>query len=135
MLLLHLNILQYSRQRDGLKCLLHFLLTVRPPDINIKYWAQWKINTTIFDATGLPWYCYTYRQTHCRPLFHLPADWRPSTDNPAATTIVKIKKRPKDGNDRKAGRPNETSSEDVEDLNFVDGQQSRDQNLLETFLP
>jgi hypothetical protein len=50
----------------------HIFFAVRPvQDINIKYWASWKVNTTIFDAAGLPWYCYTYRQTHCRPLFHL----------------------------------------------------------------
>ncbi len=45
-----------------------------PPDI--KYWAYGKVNTTIVDGGGLPWYCYTYRQTHCRPLFKLPANWR-----------------------------------------------------------
>ena len=30
-----------------------------PPDI--KYWAYGKVNTTVVDAGGLPWYCYTYR--------------------------------------------------------------------------
>ena len=45
-----------------------------PPDI--KYWAYGKVNTTILDAGGLPWYCYTYRQTHCRPLFDFPGKWR-----------------------------------------------------------
>ena len=95
---------------------LHF--SVGPTqDINIKYWASWKINTTIFDAAGLPWYCYTYRQTHCRPLFHLPADWRPTTDKPGTTTIVKIKKRPKDGIDRQMSGPNDLPNVDENDQN------------------
>jgi hypothetical protein len=60
-----------------------------PPDI--KYWAYGKVNTTIVDAGGLPWYCYTYRQTHCRPLFDLPAKWRTTrkpfvSSNPARST-------------------------------------------------
>ena len=60
-----------------------------PPDI--KYWAYGKVNTTVVDAGGLPWYCYTYRQTHCRPLFNLPAKWRTTrgpfvSQNPARST-------------------------------------------------
>ena len=35
-----------------------------PPDI--RYWAFGKVNTTVYDKGGLPWFCYTYRQTHCR---------------------------------------------------------------------
>ena len=40
---------------------------------------------------GLPWYCYTYRQTHCRPLFKMPRKWRTTTKpyvskNPARST-------------------------------------------------
>jgi hypothetical protein len=71
---------------------------------------------------GLPWYCYTYRQTHCRPLFHLPADWRPSTDRPATTTVVKIKKRPKDGNNRQNVGPNDLPIESSEEGEPQDGQ-------------
>lgn len=71
------------------------ILGKAPP--NLKYWASWRVNTTIIDSSGLPWFCYTYRQTHCRPLFHLPADWRP-TGNPApTTTVIKIKKKHKNG--------------------------------------
>ena len=60
-----------------------------PPDI--KYWAYGKVNTTVVDAGGLPWYCYTYRQTHCRPLFNLPGKWRTTrgpfvSQNPARST-------------------------------------------------
>ena len=89
-----------------------------PPDI--KYWANiGKTNTTILDAGtyslftlsilfkllesiqdkisvnkltgGLPWYCYTYRQTHCRPLFKMSRKWRTTTKpyvskNPARST-------------------------------------------------
>ncbi|TRY71491.1 hypothetical protein TCAL_00244 [Tigriopus californicus] len=45
-----------------------------PPDI--KYWAYGKINTTVIDNLGLPWYCYTHRQTHCMPLFQKPPNFQ-----------------------------------------------------------
>lgn len=45
-----------------------------PPDI--KYWAYGKINTTVIDNLGLPWYCYTNRQTHCMPLFQKPPNFQ-----------------------------------------------------------
>lgn len=45
-----------------------------PPDI--QYWAQNDVNTTIYDSQGLPWFCYTVRQTHCIPLFPLPSNFR-----------------------------------------------------------
>ena len=48
--------------------------TFVPPDI--KYWAYGEVNTTVFDELGLPWYCYTTRQTHCIPLFKKPARFR-----------------------------------------------------------
>lgn len=45
-----------------------------PPDI--RYWASLKVNTTVYDNLGLPWYCYTNRQTHCIPIFKLPPNFR-----------------------------------------------------------
>ena len=45
-----------------------------PPDI--KYWAYGELNTTVYDNLGLPWFCYTNRQTHCLPLFPLPPGFR-----------------------------------------------------------
>merc|ERR1711963_1291268 len=60
-----------------------------PPDI--RYWAFGKVSTTIYDEGGLPWFCYTYRQTHCRPLFKLPPGFRTTrrpfrSDNPARSS-------------------------------------------------
>ena len=45
-----------------------------PPDI--KYWAYGKINTTVYDNLGLPWFCYTNLQTHCLPMFPVPPNFR-----------------------------------------------------------
>ena len=50
------------------------LLEIYP--FTFSYWAFGKLNTTVYDDGGLPWFCYTYRQTHCRPLFKLPPKWR-----------------------------------------------------------
>ena len=45
-----------------------------PPDI--KYWAYGKVNTTVYDNLGLPWFCYTNLQTHCLPMFPVPPNFR-----------------------------------------------------------
>ena len=42
----------------------------------IKYWATPSIfaqnNRTIKDSFGRPWFCATYRQAFCKPLFEIP---------------------------------------------------------------
>ena len=45
-----------------------------PPDY--KYRAYGKVNITVIDSGGLPWYCYTGEHVRCIPLFRLPGKWR-----------------------------------------------------------
>ena len=45
-----------------------------PPDY--KYKAYGKVNITVIDSGGLPWYCYTGDHVRCVPLFRLPGKWR-----------------------------------------------------------
>ena len=45
-----------------------------PPDF--RYRAYGKVNITVIDSGGLPWYCYTGQQIRCVPLFKLPGRWR-----------------------------------------------------------
>ena len=45
-----------------------------PPDY--KYKAFGKVNITVIDSGGLPWYCYTGNHVRCVPLFRLPGKWR-----------------------------------------------------------
>ena len=45
-----------------------------PPDY--KYRAYGKVNITVIDSGGLPWYCYTGEHVRCIPLFRLPGRWR-----------------------------------------------------------
>ena len=45
-----------------------------PPDY--KYKAYGKVNITVIDSGGLPWYCYTGNHVRCLPLFRLPGKWR-----------------------------------------------------------
>ena len=45
-----------------------------PPDY--KYKAYGKVNITVIDSGGLPWYCYAGNHVRCLPLFRLPGKWR-----------------------------------------------------------
>ena len=45
-----------------------------PPDY--KYKTYGKVNITVIDSGGLPWYCYTGDHVRCIPLFRLPGKWR-----------------------------------------------------------
>jgi len=57
-----------------------------PPDI--RYWAYGNANTTIYDDLGLPWFCYTIRQTHCIPLFAVPEGFATTRRPFTATAAV-----------------------------------------------
>ena len=45
-----------------------------PPEY--KYKAFGKVNITVIDSGGLPWYCYSGEHVRCVPLFRLPGKWR-----------------------------------------------------------
>ena len=57
--------------------------TILIPPI-IKYWARngispsayAQVNATIWDHFGRPWYCTTYLQSNCKPLFTIPTQFK-----------------------------------------------------------
>ena len=44
--------------------------------MHYKYKTYGKVNITVIDSGGLPWYCYTGNHVRCIPLFRLPGKWR-----------------------------------------------------------
>ena len=83
----------------------------------IKYWATPSIfaqnNRTIKDSFGRPWFCATYRQAFCKPLFEIPESHRKKS-NAVTKNNTPLNERPPIGHHRDPKCPHIVSKSPLE---------------------